>query len=226
MGNVSPTKTVQVRVGDKTPASLSITEPRETDTFTLVNGQVTIVARGTASDTQTGVAKVEWSLDGQTGFAQATPNAPNDWSTWTASVTITAAGNRTITVRATDKATPASTSQVARPFVVAEPFQHQDPETVFSPTAYLDNLLSYATQRAKTSATATGTLITRQLLVDTYLQAFTELVTRGNQLVANQPVSQGRLCIEVLRRYLAKHGRSTPATAEATYRQAAYVALL
>ena len=37
---------------------------------------------------------------------------------------------------------------------------------------------------------------------------------------------QVRLCIEVLRRYLAKHGRSTPADAEATYRQAAYAALL
>ena len=45
-------------------------------------------------------------------------------------------------------------------------------------------------------------------------------------MVANQPVHQVRLCIEVLRRYLAKHGRSTPAGAEASYRQAAYAALL
>jgi hypothetical protein len=225
MGNLSATQTTQVRVGDITAPSLSITDPKETiETFPLVNGQVTIVARGTASDTQTGVAKVEWSLDGQTGFTLATPRAANDWSTWTAPVTITAAGNRTITVRATDKATPGNTFQLQRAFVVAEPFQPQDPDAVFSPTAYLDDLLSYSTQRAKTSAT--GTLITRQLLVDTYLQPFIDLVTRANRTAANQSASQVRLCIEALRRYLSKNARSVPAAAEADYRQAAYSALL
>jgi hypothetical protein len=224
LGNLSATQTTQVRVGDFTAPSLSITEPQAGDTFPLVNGQVTIVARGVASDTQTGVAKVEWSLDGQTGFTQATPKAANDWSTWTAQVPITAAGNCTITVRATDKATPGNTFQLQRAFVVAEPFQPQDPEAVFSPTAYLDDLLSYSTQRAKTSAT--GTLITRQLLVDTYLQPFIDLVTRANRSVANQSASQVRLCIEALRRYLSKNGGSVPAAAEAAYRQAAYSALL
>jgi Tc toxin complex TcA C-terminal TcB-binding domain/Bacterial Ig domain len=224
MGNLSATQTTQVRVGDITAPSLNITEPQAGDTFPLVNGQVTIVARGVASDTQTGVAKVEWSLDGQTGFTQATPKAANDWSTWTAQVPITVAGNRTITVRATDKATPGNTFQLQRAFVVAEPFQPQDPEAVFSPTAYLDDLLSYSTQRAKTSAT--GTLITRQLLVDTYLQPFIDLVTRANRAVANQSASQVRLCIEALRRYLSKNGGSVPAAAEAAYRQAAYSALL
>src|SRR5262245_24594510 len=224
MGNLSATQTTQVRVGDFTAPSLSITEPQAGDAFPLVNGQVTIVARGVASDTQTGVAKVEWSLDGQTGFTQATPKAANDWSTWTAQVPITTAGNRTITVRAMDKATPSNTYQLQCAFVVTEPFQPQDPEAVFSPAAYLDDLLNYSTQRAKTSAT--GTLITRQLLVDTYLQPFIDLVTRANRTVANQSASQVRLCIEVLRRYLSKNGSSVPAAAEAAYRQAAYGALL
>src|SRR5262245_17151897 len=224
MGNMSATQTTQVKVGDFTAPSLDITEPQSGDTFPLVNGQVTIVARGIASDTQTGVAKVEWSLDGQTGFTQATPKAANDWSTWTAHVPITAAGNRTMTVRPTDKAPPGNTFQLQRAFVVAEPFQPQDPEAVFSPTAYLDDLLSYSTQRAKTSAT--GALITRQLLVDTYLQPFIDLVTRANRAVANQSASQVRLCIETLRRYLSKNGRSVPAADEAAYRQAAYSALL
>src|SRR5262249_46226400 len=161
--------------------------------FPLVNGQVTIVARGTASDTQTGVAKVEWSLDGQTGFTLATPKAANDWSTWSAQVPVTAAGNRTITMRATDQATPANTFQLQRTFVVAEPFQPQDPEAVFSPAAYLDDLLTFSTQRAKTSAT--GALITRQLLVDAYLQPFIDLVARANRAVANQSANQVRLCI-------------------------------
>src|SRR5215510_5569863 len=40
MGNISATQTIQVRVGDFTAPSLSITEPQSGDTFPLVNGQV------------------------------------------------------------------------------------------------------------------------------------------------------------------------------------------
>ena len=187
---------------------------------------MTVEVRGTASDTQTGVALVEWALDGQTQFTPAIPKAANDWSTWSALIPITTAGNHTITIRAKDKVTPTGnlTTQ-QRGVVVAQPFEPKDPEAVFSAAAYLDDLLDFATRRAKTAATG-GVLISRQLLVDTFLQPFTDLVTRNNRLVANQPVHQVRLCIEVLRRYLAKHGRSTPASAEATYRQAAYAALL
>ena len=51
-------------------------------------------------------------------------------------------------------------------------------------------------------------------------------MTPDNRVVANQPASQVRLCIDVLRRYLAAHGASVPADAEAAYRQAAYAAVL
>jgi hypothetical protein len=223
-GNISGTRNAAVRVGDATPPSLGITAPKTNETFALVNGQVTVEVRGAASDTQTGVARVEWSLDGQNGFTQATPRAAGDWSTWSAQVPITVAGNRRITVRAFDKATPANSVPRTRDFVVAEPFQPQDPEAVFSPAAYLDDLLSYSTRRARTATG--GALITRQLLVDTFLQPFVDLVTGANRTVANQPVSQVRLCIESLRRYMAKHGRSLPPQAGSDYRQTVYMALL
>jgi hypothetical protein len=224
--NVSPTQTVSVNVKDTTSPALSITTPPEGETFTLAAGSVTVEVRGTASDTQTGVDRVEWALDNQIQFTLAIPKAANDWSTWSAQIPVATAGNHTISIRAKDKVTPTGnlTTQ-QRGVVVAEPFEPKDPEAVFSAAAYLDDLLDFATQRAKTAATGGG-LISRQLLVDTFLQPFTDLVTRNNRLVANQPVHQVRLCIEVLRRYLTNHGRGTPGGAEATYRQAAYAALL
>src|SRR5262249_50250000 len=226
IGNVSPTQNVTVNVIDTTSPSLSITTPAEGETFTLTASNVSVEVRGTASDTQTGVAIVEWALDGQTQFTPAIPKAANDWSTWSALIPITTAGNHTITVRTRDNVTPTGNlTTLQRGVVVAQPFQPPDPEAVFSAAIYLDDLLDFATHRAKTAATG-GVLISRQLLVDTFLQPFTDLVTRNNRVVANQPVHQVRLCIEVLRRYLANHGRSAPASAEATYRQAAYAALL
>jgi hypothetical protein len=223
LGNLSGTRNATVRVRDATAPALNINEPRAGETFTGVNGQVTVAVRGTTFDTQTGVARVEWSLDGQNTFTQATARAAGDWSTWSAQVPITASGNHRITVRALDKASPANTAQSNRAFIV-EPFELQDPEAVFSPTAYLDDLLDFSTRRVRTASG--GTLINRQLLVDTFLQPFVDLVTRANRTVANQSVSQVRLCIEVLRRYMVKHGRSMPPQAESDYRQTVYMALL
>ncbi|MGB0126248.1 MAG: Ig-like domain-containing protein, partial [Rhodocyclaceae bacterium] len=226
LGNVSPAQDVTVKVIDATSPALGITRPEEGETFTRAGSSVAVEVRGTASDTQTGVALVEWALDGQAQFTPAVPKATDDWSTWSATIPIGEAGNHTITLRARDKVTPtANMTTVQRAVVVAEPFEPKDPETVFSAAAYLDDLLDFATRRAKTAATG-GAAISRQLLVDTFLQPFTELVVRNNRGVANRPVHQVRLCIEGLRRYLAKHGRSIPAATEAAYRQAAYGALL
>ena len=225
VGNVSAVKNVTVVVGDTTGPSLAITDPGEdAKPYPLQDGKAIIPVSGTASDTQTGVALVEWSLDGSGTFTPATPKAAGDWSIWTAQVPITAAGSHTITIRALDNATPPNVTPAEVGIGVAEPFQPKDPDAVFSPAAYLDDLLDFATFRGKTAST--GQSISRQLLVDTYLQPFSDLVTRENRVVANQPVNQVRLCIEVLRRYLTKNGLSVPAEAEAAYRQAAYFALL
>lgn len=225
VGNVSAVKNVTVVVGDTTAPSLAITEPEvDAKPYPLQDGKATIPVRGTASDTQTGVALVEWSLDGNATFSPATPKAAGDWSIWTAQIPVTAAGSHTITIRALDNATPPNVATAEVGVGVAEPFQPKDPEAVFSPAAYLDDLLNFAIFRGKTSST--GPSISRQLLVDTYLQPFSDLVTRENRVVANQPVNQVRLCIEVLRRYLTKNAKSVPAPAEAAYRQAAYFALL
>lgn len=225
VGNVGPVQTVAVRVGDMTAPTLYIDSPYEGETFVLANGIVSIDLRGSASDTQTGVARVEWSLDGQTGFTAAMPRAADDWSTWSAQIPVTAAGNRTISVRAIDKAsTEGNAVTLQLGIVVAEPFEPKDPAAVFSQAAYLDDLLEFATHRIKRGANAA--FIDRQLLADTYHQRFAELVTRDNRTVANRPTSQVRLSIEVLRRYLSLNGRQVPLSAEVEYRQAAYFAVL
>jgi Big-like domain-containing protein len=104
--NVSPTQTVTINVIDTTPPALGITSPQEGETFTLVANSVPVEVRGTASDTQTGVALVEWALDSQSQFTPAIPKAASDWSSWSALIPIATAGNHTITIRAKDKVTP------------------------------------------------------------------------------------------------------------------------
>ena len=95
---------------------------------------------------------MEWALDGQTQFTPAVPKAANDWSTWSALIPITIAGNHTITVRAKDKTTPsANLATQQRSVVVAQPFEPKDSEAVFSPAAYLDDLLDFATRRANSA---------------------------------------------------------------------------
>jgi hypothetical protein len=48
----------------------------------------------------------------------------------------------------------------------------------------------------------------------------------NNRSIANQPVNQPRICVEVLRKVLASRGLQPSATAEANYRQTAYETLL
>lgn len=224
VGNVGALQAVQVRVGDVTPPSLAITAPAEGETFTLTDDGLTLELRGTASDTQTAVSRVEWALD-DGAFVAALPKADGDWTTWSATVGIADAGDHVISVRAYDGAQPEpnrATQQVH--VVVAKPFESSDPESVFGPTTYLKELLEYATQRVKSSPD--GAFITRPMLIDACLQPFDELVHRDLRGAATAPVNPLRVGVEVLRRYLARNALAVPAQAEADYRFAAYEALL
>lgn len=215
---------VTVQLGESVKPTLELLEPAENAPgFPLVDGVATIDVRGKASD-DSGIARVEWALD-DGEFALAIPHAPDDWSTWSALVQIDKAGDHTLSVRTFDKATlEPNDTLLTRAFVVAEPFDPADPDAVFSPAAYLDDLLDFAVHRAKTGPE--GDMITRELLVDSYLQPVAELVTATHRAVANQPASQVRLCIDVLRRYMGKHTCVLPEDEESAYRQAVYAALL
>ena len=220
---IDPPLKVTVNVVDATGPALTIVTPFEGDEFPLVNNTVPVEFKGTAIDSQTGVSRVEWALDGHTSFQAAIPKAPNDWSTWSATIAIgPPLGEHTVTIRARDTLNNPTTE--LRRLTLLQAGVPKDPLAVFGRGKYLTDLLDFASLRLRTSAT--GPAVTRQDLNAIFYQPFEDLTTANKRLVANQSVSQVRICIEVLRKYFAHNNRSTPAPAEARYRQAAYETLL
>jgi hypothetical protein len=90
---------------DNTTPDVTITSPTEGDTITGPSTGVSVSVAGTAIDNSggSGIQKVEVKL-GTDPFIDATPAAPGDWSTWTASLTATSEGSQIITAKATDNA--------------------------------------------------------------------------------------------------------------------------
>jgi hypothetical protein len=218
-----PPPKVTVNVVDMTGPALTIVTPFEGDEFPLVNNVVMVEFKGTAIDSQTGVSRVEWVLDGQTPFQAAIPKAPNDWSTWSATIAIgPPVGEHMVTIRASDTLNNLTTQQ--RRLTLLQAGVPKDPLAVFGGGKYLTDLLDFAVLRLVTATT--GPAVTRQNLTTVFCQPFEVLTTANKRLVANQSVSQVRVCIEVLRQYFGRNTRITPAAAEARYRQAAYETLL
>jgi hypothetical protein len=81
--------------------TVQISSPSPSSTVTAG----TVKASGTASDysDMSGIKVVEVKVGGGS-YITATPKAAGDWSTWTASVSISTEGSYTMTARATDKA--------------------------------------------------------------------------------------------------------------------------
>ena len=223
-GNVTATPPrVTVNVVDATGPDLTIVTPFEGDEFPLVNNAVTVEFKGTAIDSQTGVSKVEWALDGQTAFQAAIPKAPNDWSTWSATIAIgPPVGEHTVTIRAFDTLNNPKTQ--LRRITVLQAGVPKDPLAVFGRGKYLTDLLDFAVLRLRVPPT--GVTVTKQALQNTFYQPFEALTTANKRLVANQSVSQVRICVEVLQKYFAHNNRIIPTPALASYRQAAYETLL
>src|SRR5215216_481130 len=94
--------------GDTTPPTVGITSPTDGGTVSGPSSGVTVAVTGTASDESggSGIQKVEVKV-GSNPFKLATATGPGgsgDWSTWSASDVVTAAGSTTILARATDNA--------------------------------------------------------------------------------------------------------------------------
>jgi Bacterial Ig domain len=98
---------------DTTPPELSVTTPKDDATYSGLSTGVPIAVQGTASDDVSGVKLVEVTLDhDENRYVAATPQAPNDWSTWSAQMIVTAPGAHMITVRCTDNANNAALRSV------------------------------------------------------------------------------------------------------------------
>jgi hypothetical protein len=213
------TTTVTVSV-DRTPPILNLTTSDEM-TQMVVNEKTTFQLAGTASDSLSPVVAVEWMLDQGQQFTLARPKAGGDWSTWTAAVQV-AAGDYQLFVRARDGEGNITPTKLVTLNAV-EPFQPKDPSDVFSSAAYLDDLLTFAAARM---VDAQGRALTRAGSTSAFHQSFDELTMPNNRDAAVVVVPQLRVCVEALRDFLTKSGKSTPAADEAKYRQNAYSALL
>ena len=212
--------TVTVTV-DGTPPNLNFTTPVDL-TQAVVNGKTTFQLAGTASDDLSPVVAVEWMLGQGQKFTTAIPRAPGDWSSWTAAVQVSPAGNYEVNVRATDgegNTTPAKKVTLH----AVEEFQPQDPSEVFGLAAYLDDLLKFAGRRM---VDAQGVSLTPAQFATTLRQRFADLTNPNSREAATAPIRQIRICVEVLRAFLAGTSKSAKPAEEAKYRQAAYTALL
>ena len=88
---------------DITPPTIGITSPSSRAVILGPASGVVVNVAGTASDSQSGVASVDVSIDGGAS-SRATPIATGDWSTWTFSTNINQMGPHTIQAIATDNA--------------------------------------------------------------------------------------------------------------------------
>ena len=89
--------------GDTVPPTVSITSPEDGDTVSGPSGAVVVNVAGAASDSDSGISKVEIKI-GSNPFKDAVPVAANDWSSWTGSDTVATEGTHAIIAKATDGA--------------------------------------------------------------------------------------------------------------------------
>ena len=198
-GNVSAEKTVAVTVPDTTKPVFEISEPAEN--ATLPSGTVTI--RGRVRDRQSGVASVTFAAGATTGTATLEPPAVDGWRNWSAAVPV-ATGFYAVELTFAD-VSGKSTTGVCH-FEVSD-HQATTVEQLLEPRAYLEALLKFVFDHVRVSGAAGAAPVTTDLLQQVLRQPFgalkEALPAGGDLAIRNQPVSQLRIAIEVLRRHLA-----------------------
>jgi hypothetical protein len=104
---------------DTTPPSVAITAPAATPAIVAAGGApATIQIAGTATDTGSGIDRVEVEVDG----VSVTPSTPDGtWANWTASGVLPGLGLHGVTARAFDKAGNSSTATVKLSTVATPP---------------------------------------------------------------------------------------------------------
>ena len=220
-------------VTDKTAPALQITVPERNQISlpdTLKGGVTLPRLAGTAVDNLSGVQKVEWALDPaptNPQFNLAVPRSPNDWSTWSVeniAIPGPAGTPHTIKVRCTDFAGNIAPEKVLS-VAIAPKYPPKDPTV----QEYYSSLLDFLVRRVQ--VTSQNRLLQVDDLTAEFNQPFQRLLSTDARLTT-QEVHQIRICIEVLRQYMAKRGPLTTAAqqalkqAEAEYRLAAYETLL
>jgi hypothetical protein len=102
------------------------------------------------------------------------------------------------------------------------------------PQSYLQALVEFGTQPFKRDGTPrviTPAGLTQAMVDSKFYQSLTTLLDGKNSVKSNETVRRARICVEVLRKYIAANAPTAAQqqalkTAEAAYRQAAYLSLL
>ena len=219
------TKSVSVKTIDTAAPTLKIEKPDPFPSTRQWPGQAVMEISGTASDPTTGVHHVQWRLNqgqsaGKFVNAENVSGVSSPWSQWRATINFPGPDTYEIEVRARDHEGKASgnyaTIKQTIVFVQALKFKE------ISLNAYLQDLLGFASQRARVSEEKP---LGPANLTKTFYQPFDRLSKPETEQVAEiavRPVCHVRLCVEVLRGFLG--GAEAPAESE--YRRGAYQTLL
>ena len=217
-----------VSVADAAPPHLVVSHPP-------VGGKVVVDASlkasltGTCSDTQSGMfggrASVEVAFSSSGPFTAAIPNAPGDFTQWSATVTAPDLGPFVVYLRATDAVGNIS-SIVAWPLEAISDYVPATLADRLSDTEYLSALMAFARDTVTrpggqvTSADLTAAL---QQPVDRMSQPLSAAAIAGQV-----PVNELRVPVELLRARIASSGTSQEPgrQGEADYLQTAYETLL
>jgi Tc toxin complex TcA C-terminal TcB-binding domain len=203
---------------DRTPPVLTLTTADDL-IEEVKDGRATFTLAGTTQkDEPSGVVAVELMLDEGPEFTLATKVA-DDWSSWTATVQVPL-GPHKVQLRARDEAGNTSQPTPVQLNAVRK-FEPKDASDVFQRAAYLDELLQFTQLRI---VDAQGNPITEGTLATIFHHRFVDLKDPNNRETATAPMSQLRVCVEVLRDFLA--GKKAPPAEEAKYRARAYASLL
>ncbi|MEU2614197.1 neuraminidase-like domain-containing protein [Micromonospora sp. NPDC007271] len=231
-------KTVTVVGTDVTAPTVRVTYPAAGGKIaaTPVGSQTcTFTLAGTAADDQSGMidgnANVRWALTPTGTPVNATPTGPatasgrRDFSTWSASVTVTGLGSQTIYVWATDAAGNAMStgSPLAVPFQVISGYAASTLAERLDERAYLGSLLEFANEQVTTNSGALVTALVAGAL-NQPVDRISQPLSREAEISRRQ-INQLRVPVEVMRKHMATKN-ITATTGQAAYTSAAYTALL
>jgi hypothetical protein len=123
---------------DSTPPAVQITSPADGAIITGSSSGIRVNVTGTASDVGSVVRVVELTLDNNiSGYTQATPSAPGNWSIWSGSLLITTAGDHSITARCTDTTGNVSESRIRIAVSIVRPYSRLLLVEIYRLSSYL-----------------------------------------------------------------------------------------
>jgi hypothetical protein len=195
---------VTISVTDGSPPNFTIVEPAPDQAFLAGPGGITVIVRGSAWDTQSGMAAgaVEWSLTGGDPFTAAA--TADQWATWRAEVPVQDIGTSTITLRFRDTAGRSRTT--ALPIRVVSSYRPGSLTERLSPRSYLEALLSFVREVVRGDG---GSILSTGDLQNVLLQPFGRLSQPLSAIGAlgDQSLAELRVPIEILRRHVESERR-------------------